>query len=174
MDRSYTIKRTLSDITGRISKIGDEGVRTALYESRPHHPDTTGQGLLGPQELGHAARQARRHEEGESGARPQACRDHASHAGRRKTVQFCRRGSLTKESSEFNRFRAGHNTNLREAKSPRRDDGSGQTAKFPVASRPRVNRLPDPFLLRPHQVAALRRPRTEARTGDRMTQKGLD
>jgi transposase len=33
MDRSYTIKRTLSDITGRISKIGDEGVRTALYEA---------------------------------------------------------------------------------------------------------------------------------------------
>ena len=33
MDRSYTIKRTLSDITGRISKIGDEDVRTALYEA---------------------------------------------------------------------------------------------------------------------------------------------
>ena len=85
-----------TDITGRISKIGDEGVRTALYEAGPHYPDPATQGLHSPQELGDAACQTRRHEEGEGGARPQARGDHASHAGRWNTVRFCRCGGLTR------------------------------------------------------------------------------
>src|SRR5271166_5623245 len=45
---------------------------------------------------------------------------------------------------------------------PCRDDGSGQTARWVVATRPRVRRLVGLFLNGHPQVAASRRPRTEA------------
>ena len=45
---------------------------------------------------------------------------------------------------------------------PCRDDGSGQTARWVVATRPRVGRLVGLFLNGHPQVAASRRPRTEA------------
>src|SRR5271166_3169974 len=45
---------------------------------------------------------------------------------------------------------------------PCRDDGSGQTASWVVATRPRVGRLVGLFLNGHPQVAASRRPRTEA------------
>jgi hypothetical protein len=50
-------------------------------------------------------------------------------------------------------------------RSRRRDDGSGQAACYTAApyGRPRSFRLADLFLIRPHQVAARRRPRTEER-----------
>ena len=77
-----------TDITGRISKIGDEGVRTALYEAG--HIILT-QPLKGCTALkSWAMRLAKR-----AGARPQARRDHASHAGRWNAVRFCRCGGLT-------------------------------------------------------------------------------
>ena len=55
---------------------------------------------------------------------------------------------------------------------PRRDDGSGQTA---CAQWHHDHASVDwsAYPLEPHQVAAARRPRTEARPGDRTTQKGL-
>src|SRR3954452_15065178 len=70
--------------------------------------------------------------------------------------------------------RAGNDTSLPEAESRRRDDGSGQTARWAVALRPRISRLAGLSSIRPHQVAALRRPRTEARPGDWTTLKGID
>jgi|SRR3984893_3780933 len=65
-----------TDVTGRISKIGDAGVRAALYEAANV--------ILtrGPQKLGDEARQARRHEESEGGAGAQARHDPASDVGR--------------------------------------------------------------------------------------------
>ena len=51
--------------------------------------------------------------------------------------------------------------------------GSGQTARWAVALRPRVLDWPAYPHSDTHQVAAMRRPRTEARAGDRMTQEGL-
>src|SRR3954451_10217549 len=51
---------------------------------------------------------------------------------------------------------------LLEAKSLRRDDGSGQTVARQVALRSRIRRLVGLILFYPHQAAALRRPRTEA------------
>ena len=74
---------------------------------------------------------------------------------------------------ELKSFRAGHDTSLLEAKSPRRDDGSGQTATHPVALRPRIRRLvglssQDPIRWRPRAD-----PVQKQVPGDRTTQKGL-
>ena len=55
----------------------------------------------------------------QGGARPQARRDHASHAGRWNAVRFCRCG----ESTDFGQ----HRTSASRSGVPRRDDGSGQT-----------------------------------------------
>jgi hypothetical protein len=55
-------------------------------------------------------------------------------------------------------------TSLPEAESPRRDDGSGQTVAHPVALPPRHRRLVGRSSHQHHQVAASRRPRTEAST----------
>jgi transposase len=71
-----------TDITGRISKIGDGGVRTALYEAanviltRPVKGST-------PEELGDAPGRPSRHAQGQGGARPQARGGSAPHARRR-------------------------------------------------------------------------------------------
>ena len=64
-----------TDITGRISKIGDRGVRTALYEAanviltRP----------VKAKKLGDAPGRPRRYAQGQGCARPQARRGSASH-----------------------------------------------------------------------------------------------
>ena len=55
-----------------------------------------------------------------------------------------------------------HRTSASRSGVPRRDDGSGQTARWVVATRPRVGRLVGLFLNGHPQVAASRRPRTEA------------
>ena len=82
-----------TDVTGRISKIGDAGVRAALYEAA--HVILT-QPVKGcrPEELGDAPRQARRHAQGQGGAGAQARRDPASHAGRRHAVHPAPNASL--------------------------------------------------------------------------------
>ena len=49
---------------------------------RPYHLEQTAQGRHRAQELGDAAGQAGRHEQGQGGARPQTCGHHASDAGR--------------------------------------------------------------------------------------------
>ena len=74
------------DYTGRISKIGDKSVRTALYQAA-HIILTRPVKASALKSSGHAARQAHRHGEGESGAGTQARGDPASHAGRGKTVR---------------------------------------------------------------------------------------
>jgi hypothetical protein len=69
-------------------------------------------------------------------------------------------------SAEANR--RGRNADFfmftRKAESPRRDDGSGQTVAHPVALPPRDRRLVGRSSHQHHQVAASRRPRTEAST----------
>ena len=68
-----------TDITGRISKIGDKGVRTALYQAA--HIVLT-RPVKGSALKSWAMKLAKRVDaEGESGARPQACRHPAPHAG---------------------------------------------------------------------------------------------
>src|SRR5918998_1518394 len=67
-----------TDLTGRISKIGDAGVRTALYGprhclGREHHPDPPGEGL-GAAELGGAPGSARGPAQGEGGIGEEARR----------------------------------------------------------------------------------------------------
>ena len=64
-----------TDVTGRISKVGDAGVRTALHGprhclGRERHPDPRGEGL-GAEELGGAAGQARGPAQGQGGAGPE-------------------------------------------------------------------------------------------------------
>src|SRR5262249_55962682 len=71
------------DVTGRLSKIGDTAVRTALYEAA----DKAGQGLLTAQDLGDAAGQTRRDEEGQGRARAQARGHPAPDARRHSAIQ---------------------------------------------------------------------------------------
>ena len=163
-----------TDVTGRISKIGDASVRTALYGA--YHPDALAQGQRA-QELGDEARQARWHEESKGGACAQAgCRP-APHAGRWQ--QVCGRQSKRRRSRRG--LRKGD-----------RILGQETTPAFPKRSpiagtvdqvRPQDGQwhCDHAYLdwsalssLRPHQVAAMRRPRTEARPGDWTTWKGID
>ena len=67
-----------TDITGRISKTGDKGVRAVLYEAA--HIIHAGQRRR-LEELGGEARQAIRHAEGKSCAGQEAGGDPAPHAG---------------------------------------------------------------------------------------------
>src|ERR1700674_33679 len=75
-------------------------------------------------------------------------------------------------------FGRGHDTSLPEARSRRRDDGSGQAATRVVATHHAQRRLADLSLsFKPHQVAAQRRPRTEARPrrkGSSQAERGID
>ena len=89
-----------TDLTGRISKIGDAGVRTALYGprhclGREHHPDPPGEGL-GAAELGGAPGSARGPAQGEGGIGEEARRGHAQDAGGRNALRrrARRRGGL--------------------------------------------------------------------------------
>lgn len=153
-----------TDVTGRISKIGDGGVRTALYEAanviltRPVKGST-----LKSWGMRLAARAGMRKSQGR--ARPQARRGAASHARRWNELprrqSGCGRNPLRKGDRRFGRSR--HQPPG--ARSRRRDDGSGQAACYTAApyGRPRAFRLADLLLIRPHQVAARRRPRTEER-----------
>src|SRR5580692_7626098 len=74
-------------------------------------------------------------------------------------------------------FGRGHDTSLPEARSRRRDDGSGQAATRVVATDHAQRRLADLSSFKPHQVAAQRRPRTEARPrrkGSSQAERGID
>jgi hypothetical protein len=68
-----------------------------------------------------------------------------------------------KEGVKSKGFRAGQDTSLPEARSRRRDDGSGQAAIQADGTDHAHTRLVDLILFKPHQVAVSRRPRTEAR-----------
>ena len=79
-----------------------------------------------------ADRQARWHEQGQGGTRPPARGDHAPHARQRNPLQRRCRSSLTRSSATV--FGQVTTPGLLEAKSLRRDDGSGQTVAHQVAS----------------------------------------
>ena len=81
-----------TDINGRISKIGDAGVRTVLYEAANIILTKPLKGLHGIEELGDEARQAERDEEGQGGVGTQTRRHHASDAGRWHELPSCRGG----------------------------------------------------------------------------------
>jgi transposase len=150
-----------TDVTGRISKIGDAEVRTALYEaanvilSRPVKSS-----LL----KSWAARLAAR-----AGMRK------AKVALARKRQLFCIACWRTARRSSPRCQRAGHSkegkssvrankTPVARSRSRRRDDGSGQAAQLIAAALDCAHReIGRPILIRLHQVAASRRPRTEAR-----------
>src|SRR5918998_347074 len=135
-----------TDVTGRISKVGDAGVRTALYGprhclGREHHPDPPGEGL-GPEELGGAPRRPRRHAQGEGRAGQEVGGGPAPDAGRWKAVRrrARRRGGL-RQGGEIEGS-GGRRHQPSGARSRRRDDGSGQAAFGQAApqGRPRFAR----------------------------------
>jgi transposase len=95
-----------TDYTGRISKIGDASVRTALYEAAHVMLTKPVKGCSQLKSWGDADRQAHRHEQSQGGAGAQARGNPASHARRRNTLQR-RCSNLTGRS---NSFRAGHDT----------------------------------------------------------------
>ena len=149
-----------ADVTGRISKIGDGGVRTALYEAanviltRPVKGST-----LKSWGMRLAARTGMRK------AKVALARKLAVvHAGRRHGIprrqSGCGRRSLTKGDCRFGRF--GTPAARSKVPSPGRWIRSGR-CHFSRALPLRVFRLADLLLIRPHQVAAQRRPRTEER-----------
>jgi transposase len=127
-----------TDVTGRISKIGDGGVRTALYEAanviltRP----VKGSALKSWGMRG-AARAGMRKAKVALARKP--CRRVAPHAGRRDEL------SRRQSGCDRNPLRKG------DRRSRRRDDGSGQAACYTAApyGRPRSFRLADLFLIRP-------------------------
>ena len=75
-----------TNYTGRISKIGDASVRTALYEAANVMLDQASQRLFATEELGHANETLCRHEQSQGGAGAPARGDHASNARRRSTL----------------------------------------------------------------------------------------
>ena len=120
-----------TDYTGRISKIGDASVRTALYEAANVMLTKPVKGCSQLKSWAMRIAKARRHEQSQGGAGAPARGDHASHARRRNTLQRRCCGSLTgRDTTVFGRVTT---PGLLEAKSLRRDDGSGQAVAHQVA-----------------------------------------
>jgi hypothetical protein len=97
-------------------------------------------------------------------------------SGRRNGRLRSNQGIELKEG-DITGFRAGHDTSLPEARSRRRDDGSGQTAIRAVGIKPRSRRLVDLSSSNPIRWRPSRRPRTEARTrrnGHSQVERGID
>ncbi len=119
---SWTPKKHQSgeiDCSGRIGKERRWLVAHGTLRCRPCHTDQAAQGLFTTEELGDADRQARRHEQGQGGARPPTGGDQASHACRRSPLQRC--SSLTGGAKQFGEVTT---PGLLKAKCLRRDDGS--------------------------------------------------
>jgi transposase len=122
-----------TDLTGRIGKIGDAGVRTALYGprhrlGREHHPDPPGGGI-GPEELGGAPGSARGPARGEGGIGEEARRGHAQDAGGRNALRrrARRRGGLRQGRRDRGFGRPEASTARSEVPSPGRWIGPGRT-----------------------------------------------
>ena len=141
-----------TDISGRVSKIGDSSVRAVLYEAahiiltRPMHG-----GAL----KSWAMRLAKR-----------AGMKKAKVALARKLAVVLHRMWVSASTFDFEK--------LLEAKSRRGDDGRGQTGIGSVALRPRSLDWPAPSTFKPQQVAATSRPRTEARVRRPGDARGID
>ena len=128
-----------TDVTGRITKIGDAGVRTALYEAA--HVILT-QPVKGSALKSWAMRLAKR--AGMKKAKVALARKLAVILHRMLVDGTSVRSPTAAAADGIteggdHRVSGGHDTSLPEAKSRRRDDGSGQTATHPVASRPRAS-----------------------------------
>jgi hypothetical protein len=166
-----------TDVTGRISKIGEGHVRAVLYEAanviltRPVKG-----GALKSWAMRVAGRAGMRKAKGS--ARPQARRDPAPYAGERNVVR-CRegRGGPSRLSEEGD-HEFGRSTDTRrpeQVPSPGRWIRPGRRILSGAARRPRAPRSAtcsssDPIRWRPR-----RRPRTEARhrRQDRSSKRGL-
>ena len=162
-----------TDRTGRISKIGDASVREALYQAA--HVMLT-KPIKGCSALkSWAMRIARR-----AGMRK------AKVALARKLAVILHRmladGNtiqprwLQQPNRENSGFRAGHDTSLPEAKSLRRDDGSGQAVIREVGTQcdHAFCRLADLSSMHPIRRRPCADPVQKQVPGERMTQKGID
>ena len=158
-------------IMGTFTKIGDAGVRTALYEAANVILTWPARGCR-PQELGDEACPARRHEEGESGAGAQARRDPASDVDRwngvrRKAERLLPRRRRRKEEKRKGFGWGEHQPSRSVRPSPGR--WTRQDRKPLRGSRPRATRLAGLILILSHQVAAraLAAPTTDRRANRR-------
>src|SRR3954467_8212450 len=155
-----------TDVTGRISRIGDHGVRVALYEAanviltravtgsdlkswalgrRPTRRDEKGQGGPGPQVGGRAP--------------PHAGRRHNLHGQQGSPISGC--GRLGSTGGNEGSGGLGTSPVRKQVPSPGRWIRSGRicgSSGSPTA-RPEIGR---PVLIRPYQAAATRGLRTEA------------
>src|SRR5918993_960335 len=145
-----------TDLTGRISKIGDAGVRTALYGprhclGREHHPDPPGEGI-GPEELGGAPGSARGPAQGEGGIGEEARRGHAQDAGGRNALRrrARRRGGLRQGRRDRGFGRPEASTARSEVPPPGRWIGPGRTRPSGAARTTALRQIgrPAPPLIR--------------------------
>ena len=132
--------------------------------------------MLAAQELGDADRQARRHEQGEGCIGAQARGHPTSHARHRNTIQRRCRGSLIgRRNTVFGRVTT---PGLPEAKSPCRDDGSGQAATRVVersqAAITPIRRLADLSSTNPIRRRPCADPGQKQVPGKWITQIGID
>ena len=161
-----------TDVTGRISKIGDASVRTALYEAA--HIMLT-RPVKGCSQLkSWAMRIARR--AGMKKAKVALARKLAVilHRMLANGTPFNRRRPRQPNRETRNSFRAGHDTSLPEAKSLRRDDGSGQAAAHQSALRPRTRRLVGLSSSTPSGGGLAPTPYRSETPAKTTTQKGID
>jgi len=156
--------------SGRISKKGDALVRRS---TRPRTSCSPSRSRAAQRSrVGRCGSPAGRHEEGQSGACAQACGDHASHARQRHTLQRRGRGSLTGRNATV--FGWATTSGPLEAKSLRRDDGSGQAACTAVTLRLRGLAWAGLILFTPHIPSGgglAPTPYRKHDPGERMTQK---
>ena len=115
------------DVTGAITRVGDEMVRTALYE-------VANALLLRVQRFSRLKRWGMevpraRHETREGGAGAQDRRDHASHVARRHVIPLGRGRSAGLSEEEQSDAR-GPNRRPCSPKSRRRDDGADEAASW--------------------------------------------
>ena len=162
-----------TDVTGRISKIGDAGVRTALYEAANVILTRPVKGSLLKSWAARLAARAGMRKAKVALARKLAVVLHRMLAdGTTFVAESQQAGRSEEEKSSVRATR----TPAARSRSRRRDDGSGQAAKR--SARPqgqaRILRLAGRSSLRHHQVAAERRPRTEARDRRQDWLEGID
>jgi hypothetical protein len=159
------------DVTGGITKIGDASVRTALYEAA-HNILTrpVKGGGLKSWAMKLAKRAGMKKAKVALARLPSCCIACGSMPNASRWTKRSARRVRQPERRGHHDFREGADTSLLDAESRRRDDGSGQAERQTVAVTTTRIQIGRPHPLGPHQVAAMRRPRTEARTGDRTTQ----
>src|SRR5215217_3402409 len=152
------------DVTGRISKIGDAGVRTMLYEAANVILTRPVKGSALKSWAARLARRAGLRKAKVALARKLAVILHRMLADGRPFIAE-RAAAAARGRGGAIEGSGGPRHQPPGARSRRRDDGPGQAASTAAAprGRPRFARWAGLLLIRHHQVAAPRRPRTEAR-----------